>query len=129
MARFAVKHLAFLLLTLFVVSFLVFALNEFSPGDVARKELGAYATQDQVEALTKRLGLDRPLIEQYGRFLRGAGRSKDPMPRWYDAWICSVSCLFFCWLRSGRCASGFFYCNSRKRNAGSFNVVGLCWLL
>ena len=55
MARFAVKHLVFLLLTLFVVSFLVFALNEFSPGDVARKELGAYATQDQVEALTKRL--------------------------------------------------------------------------
>jgi len=65
MARFAAKHLVFLLLTLFVVSFLVFALNEYSPGDVARKELGAYATQDQVEALTKRLGLDRPLLVRY----------------------------------------------------------------
>src|SRR2546426_6038321 len=31
MARFFAKHLAFLLLTLLVVSFLVFALSEFSP--------------------------------------------------------------------------------------------------
>jgi peptide/nickel transport system permease protein len=69
MARFAAKHLVFLLLTLFVVSFLVFALNEYSPGDVARKELGAYATQDQVEALTKRLGLDRPLLVRYAEYM------------------------------------------------------------
>src|SRR2546422_11118925 len=69
MARFAAKHLVFLLLTLFVVSFLVFALNEFSPGDVARKELGAYATQDQVDALTKRLRLDRPLLGRYAEYL------------------------------------------------------------
>jgi peptide/nickel transport system permease protein len=69
MARFAFKHVVFLLLTLFVVSFLVFALNEFSPGDVARKELGAYATQDQVDALTKRLGLDRPLLVRYVEYM------------------------------------------------------------
>src|SRR2546430_522419 len=69
MARFAAKHLVFLLLTLFVVSFLVFALNEYSPGDVARKELGAYATQDQVESLTKRLGLDRPLLVRYAEYM------------------------------------------------------------
>lgn len=69
MARFAAKHLVFLLLTLFVVSFLVFALNEFSPGDVARKELGAYATQDQVDALTKRLRLDRPLLVRYAEYM------------------------------------------------------------
>jgi peptide/nickel transport system permease protein len=75
MARFAAKHLAFLLLTLLVVSFLVFALNEFSPGAVARKELGAYATQEQVDLLTRRLGLDRPLLVRYaeyvGRLARG----------------------------------------------------------
>jgi ABC-type dipeptide/oligopeptide/nickel transport system permease component len=35
--------LAFLLLTLLVVSFLVFSLNELSPGGTARKILGAYA--------------------------------------------------------------------------------------
>ena len=63
-ARFVLKHLAFLLLTLLVVSFLVFTLNEFSPGDVARKILGAYATQEQVEMLTVQMGLDRPVLVQ-----------------------------------------------------------------
>ena len=74
MARFAAKHLVFLFLTLFVVSFLVFTLNEYSPGDVARKELGAYATQDQVDALTKRLGLDRPLLVRYAEYLGKVAR-------------------------------------------------------
>ena len=69
MARFFAQHLAFLLLTLFVVSFLVFALNEFSPGAVARKELGAYATQEQVDLLTRQLGLDRPLPVRYAEYL------------------------------------------------------------
>ena len=55
MARFLAKHLLFLLVTLLVVSFLVFTLNEFSPGAVARKILGAYATQEQVEILTKQI--------------------------------------------------------------------------
>src|SRR6267378_1119951 len=69
MARFVAKHLVFLLLTLVVVSFLVFALNEFSPGAVARKELGAYATQEQVDLLTRQLGLDRPLPVRYAEYL------------------------------------------------------------
>src|SRR5262245_5958680 len=72
MARFLAKHLSFLLLTLLVVSFLVFTLNEFSPGDVARKMLGAYATQEQVELLTKQMGLDRPLLVRYVDYLRAA---------------------------------------------------------
>src|SRR6185312_7879067 len=72
MARFFVKHVAFLLLTLLVVSFLVFTLNEFSPGAVARKILGAYATQEQVDLLTKQMGLDRPLLVRYGDYLRAA---------------------------------------------------------
>lgn len=65
MARFAAKHLVFVVLTLLVVSFLVFTLNEFSPGAVARKLLGAYATQEQVDLLTRQLGLDRPLLVRY----------------------------------------------------------------
>ena len=68
-ARFLLKHGAFLLLTLFVVSFLVFTLNEFSPGDVARKVLGAYATQEQVDILTREMGLNRPVLVRYVEFL------------------------------------------------------------
>jgi peptide/nickel transport system permease protein len=65
LARFFAKHLLFLVLTMLVVSFLVFALNEFSPGDVARKLLGEFATQEQVDLLTERLGLNRPLLSRY----------------------------------------------------------------
>jgi peptide/nickel transport system permease protein len=69
LARFLAKHLVFLVLTMLVVSFLVFAVNEFSPGDVARKELGQFATQEQVDLLTQRLGLDRPLLTRYVEYL------------------------------------------------------------
>jgi peptide/nickel transport system permease protein len=65
LARFLAKHLLFLILTMLVVSFLVFTLNEFSPGDVARKLLGEFATQEQVDLLTERLGLNRPLLSRY----------------------------------------------------------------
>jgi len=69
MARFVAKHLLFLVLTMCVVSFLVFALNEFAPGDVARKLLGEFATQEQVDLLTERLGLNRPLLSRYVEYL------------------------------------------------------------
>src|SRR6266566_1599681 len=76
MKRFLVKHLLFLLLTLLAVSFLVFTLNEFSPGAVARKVLGAYATQEQVDLLTQQMGLDRPVFVRYVDYL-GALASGD----------------------------------------------------
>ena len=69
MARFFLKHLLFLCLTLFVVSFLIFVLTEFTPGDVARKLLGAYATPEQVEILTRQMGLDRPVAVRYLEYL------------------------------------------------------------
>src|SRR5262245_48900381 len=74
MKRFVVKHVLFLLLTLFAVSFLVFTLNEFSPGAVARKILGAYATQEQVDLLTKQMGLDRPVLVRYVDYLGAVAR-------------------------------------------------------
>ncbi len=63
------RQLGVVLGTLLVVSFLVFALNEFAPGDVARKLLGAYATQDQVDRLTVEMGLDRPVLVRYVEYL------------------------------------------------------------
>jgi peptide/nickel transport system permease protein len=55
--------------TLFVVSFLVFALNELTPGDVASKLLGPYATADQVEQLNRELGFDRALLTRYVEYM------------------------------------------------------------
>src|SRR6516225_3655741 len=69
MARFFLKHLLFLGLTLVVVSFLVFILTELTPGDVARKYLGAYATQEQVDLLTRQMRLDRPVVVRYVEYI------------------------------------------------------------
>ncbi|MEO8716437.1 MAG: ABC transporter permease [Acetobacteraceae bacterium] len=69
MARFFIKHLLFLCLTLLVVSFLVFVMMELTPGDVARKMLGAYATQEQVASLTTEMGLDRPVVVRYIEYI------------------------------------------------------------
>lgn len=75
MLRYLARQLAFMVLTLLVVSFLVFVLNELTPGDVARKILGPYAMQDQVDRLTRDMGLDRPVLVRYfeyiGNVLRG----------------------------------------------------------
>jgi peptide/nickel transport system permease protein len=68
-ARFVLKHLVFLLATLLAVSLIVFTMNEFAPGDVARKILGAYATPEQVAHLTREMGLDRPLLVRYVEYL------------------------------------------------------------
>ena len=53
------------------VATLVFSLIHFIPGDPAQAMLGETASQAEVDALREKLGLDRPLLEQYGAFLRG----------------------------------------------------------
>jgi peptide/nickel transport system permease protein len=65
MLRYALKQLTNMAITLVVVSMLVFALNELTPGDVARKLLGPFATQEQVDILYRDLGLDRPVVVRY----------------------------------------------------------------
>ena len=74
MLRYTARQLFNMALTLLVVSFLVFALNELTPIDVARKLLGPYATQDQVDILYKRMGLDRSLLERYAEYMAHALR-------------------------------------------------------
>jgi len=69
MLRYSAKQLLNMALTLFAVSFLVFALNELSPGDVARKILGPYASENQVALLTEQMGLDRPAIVRYFEYM------------------------------------------------------------
>lgn len=69
MLSFLIKRLVGLLLTLVAASFLVFAVTEFSPGNVARKTLGPYALQEQVDLLYKRLHLDDPLLVRYVRWM------------------------------------------------------------
>lgn len=69
-----------LVLTLLAASFLVFAVTEFSPGNVARKTLGPYAPQESVDLLYQRLGLNDPLPVRYLRWLGVlTGLKADPL--------------------------------------------------
>jgi peptide/nickel transport system permease protein len=71
LARFLARRLALTIPVLLGVATLVFSLIHFIPGDPAQAMLGEAAPQADVEELRKRLGLDRPLLEQYGAFLSG----------------------------------------------------------
>jgi peptide/nickel transport system permease protein len=59
---------------LLAVSLLVFVLMELMPGDPARNQAGMDATEEEVEAVRKSLGLDRPWYERYFGWLFGALR-------------------------------------------------------
>lgn len=71
MLRYLVRRLLLTIPVLLGVATLVFALIHFIPGDPAQAMLGESATQEEVAQLRARLGLDRPLLVQYGAFLKG----------------------------------------------------------
>lgn len=65
------RRLALAVVTLFLVSVLVFAATQALPSDPARAILGREATPEQLDALRAQLGLDRPLVDQYTSWLGG----------------------------------------------------------
>ena len=65
MTRYILKRLGLTVITLVIVSFVVFAASQLLPGDVGRTILGPYASQQQVDALDKSLGNDKPLPVRY----------------------------------------------------------------
>jgi peptide/nickel transport system permease protein len=71
MIRFLVRRLAFMALTLFIVSVVIFAVTEILPGDVAVMMLGSEATDETLAALRTQLGLDRPPPVRYLGWLSG----------------------------------------------------------
>lgn len=61
-----------LLLTLWLVSVLIFLAGQVLPGDVGRAMLGPFADAQAVAELNRRLGTDQPILVQYGRWLARA---------------------------------------------------------
>jgi ABC-type dipeptide/oligopeptide/nickel transport system permease component len=72
MLRYLLRRLLLTIPVLLGVATLVFALIHFIPGDPAQAMLGEGASPEDVAQLRARLGLDRPLLVQYGVFLNGA---------------------------------------------------------
>jgi len=69
-----VKRLFLGLLTLLVVSVLIFGAVELLPGDIVQSVLGMGATDETVAAFRAQLGLDRPAPVRYFEWLGGAVR-------------------------------------------------------
>jgi len=65
LTRFLLKRLGLALITLFLLSVIVFAISTVLPGNVGRAVLGPFATQESVDALNEQLGTDRGVFEQY----------------------------------------------------------------
>ncbi|MFZ4826660.1 MAG: ABC transporter permease [Phototrophicaceae bacterium] len=57
--------------TLFILSFLTFFIVHLIPGSVAQIMLGEAASSENIAILEAELGLDDPLLIQYGRWLGG----------------------------------------------------------
>jgi peptide/nickel transport system permease protein len=71
MARFLLRRFALALVTLWLLSVLVFLGAQVLPGDVARRILGPFADQAAVEALNEELGTNRSIFVQYGDWISG----------------------------------------------------------
>ncbi|MGE3830181.1 MAG: ABC transporter permease [Parvibaculaceae bacterium] len=69
--RTVLQRLSLGLITLFVVSLIIFSAIEFLPGDFAKAILGQSATPETVEAFQKELGLDKPAVERYLHWIGG----------------------------------------------------------
>jgi peptide/nickel transport system permease protein len=84
MSLFLLRRLATFLLTLLVASAVVFAVLELLPGNAAEVILGESATPESLAALNTRLGLDRPPLERYGRWMTGLVQGRTAHSISYD---------------------------------------------
>ena len=72
MLTFVVRRLIFAIPTLFAVMTLVFVLVRIVPGDPAQTILGDQASAAALDMMRERLGLNRPIFDQYLDFMAGA---------------------------------------------------------
>ncbi len=70
MVKYLLKRFGYLLLVILAVSFIVFTLLHFTPGDPVRMVLGEAATEEAKEELREQLGLNDPFLVQYFNYLK-----------------------------------------------------------
>jgi peptide/nickel transport system permease protein len=66
------KRLLIGLLTLWIVTIIIFAAIELLPGDIATEMLGQAATEESLAAFREKFDLNRPVHERYFSWLGGA---------------------------------------------------------
>lgn len=65
------NRLLSVILTLFLISLVTFAVTNILPGDVAMMIMGTQSNPEALEGLRQSLGLNDPLLVQYGRWIGG----------------------------------------------------------
>jgi peptide/nickel transport system permease protein len=70
-ARYLLKRLGLAIVTLWILSVIIFFAGQVLPGDPGRAILGPFASQSAVTVLDHQLGTDRPLLTQYWTWITG----------------------------------------------------------
>jgi peptide/nickel transport system permease protein len=71
LSLFLLRRLGLMLVTLWILSLIVFFAGQVLPGDPGRAILGNLASQNSVTVLDHQLGVDRPLLVRYGSWIGG----------------------------------------------------------
>ena len=71
MLIFLIRRIGLAIVTLFLLTIIVFALSNVLPGDVGRQIMGPFAPQKSVDELNQRLGTNKPLYVQYINRMEG----------------------------------------------------------
>jgi peptide/nickel transport system permease protein len=71
LVTFLLKRLGLMVLTLWIISLIVFFAGQVLPGDPGRATLGPLATRSAVQTLDTQLGVNRPLLTRYVSWIGG----------------------------------------------------------
>lgn len=74
MHKYILRRLFLLIPVMLGVSFVVFTIMFFTPGDPVRVMLGERAPEAEIEAMRERMGLNEPFVVQFGSFVFNAVR-------------------------------------------------------
>src|SRR5258708_5805369 len=72
MLKFLVRRILLMIVTMILVSIIVFALTELAPGNLARNTLGNLITKEQEASFNRLNGLDQPVSTRYIRWMFGS---------------------------------------------------------
>ena len=72
--KYTLKRLLMLIPVIICVTFILYVILSFAPGNVAWQILGEDATQEQIAQLEAEMGLDQPLLVRYGKYMLGVCR-------------------------------------------------------
>ncbi len=89
MIAYIIRRFFIMIPTLLGVTFIVFLMLHFTPGDPAELLMGERASEEALQAIREHLGLNEPLYVQYGMFLKQLMKGDLGETIWtrQDVWI------------------------------------------